>query len=654
MMQKQNKKYSLGTHAFDYLIVQCLIAIMITNSIALTVSVGASASGRAVQVLSRQHQANAGAFVSSFASILERKQQKRSIDYQGNIFVTSSSGSDQIASPLSSNNKVNFNRISTSSFLRPRHQTFRTKSTTTKTTGGLSSTMTEETVTSDSIENKQYDFDYLVIGAGSGGIASARRAATYGAKVAIIESNRLGGTCVNVGCVPKKVMWNAANIAEILHRDMYHYGFTNTNDDDNNSSPTTKFDFNFLKRSRDAYIKRLNGIYERNLANSNVTVLTGYGSFDGPNTVQVYDSLSGEISKYTAKHILITPGGKPIYPSGSGIEEHSITSDGFFDMEELPAKAVVVGAGYIAVELAGVLQSLGSDTSLVVRKEKALRSFDPIISDTLDSEMQKQGITIYRNTNGLEKIELDSNSGKKIVTLQNGETITDIDTVLVAPGRIPNVDGLKLDTVGVVTKDKNGYIATNEFSETNIHNVYALGDVIGTVELTPTAIAAGRRLADRLFGAYDNVKISYDLVPTVVFSHPPIGTIGLTEQEAIDKYGTDNVKVYTSKFVNMYYGPWQIDADLKSKTAMKLVCAGRNELVVGLHVIGIGADEMLQGFGIALKMGATKADFDSTIAIHPTAAEEFVTMFPWGLSPQISGAIQSPLNGSNPPEPELP
>jgi glutathione reductase (NADPH) len=314
---------------------------------------------------------------------------------------------------------------------------------------------------------------------------------------------------------------------------------------------------------------------------------------------------------------------------------------------------VVVGAGYIAVELAGVLQALGTDTSLVVRREKAMREFDDMLSDTLDEEMQRQGINIYRNTNGVKKVTADEN-GMKTVYLKNGEVIENVDVVLMAAGRGPNVEPLNLKSIGVEQRE-GGYIVANEFSETTIKGVYALGDVCGNVELTPMAIAAGRRLSDRLFGGeeHSNAKVSYDLVPTVVFSHPPIGTIGLTEKQAMEKYGEDQVKVYRSRFANLYYGPWLVEADDKPKTAMKLVCAGEEELVVGLHVVGMGADEMLQGFGIALKMGATKADFDATVAIHPTAAEEFVTMFPWGLSPQKSGAIQSPLNGAPAPEPCL-
>jgi glutathione reductase (NADPH) len=489
---------------------------------------------------------------------------------------------------------------------------------------------------------EDFDFDFFVIGAGSGGIASARRAASYGAKVAVVEKARLGGTCVNVGCVPKKVMWNAASIAETLH-DMHHYGFQSHDD-------AISFDWGFIKTNRDKYIKRLNGIYERNLLNSGVTKLLGTASLgEEPNSV-IFDKADGETKTFKAKHVLIATGGYPVFPPGEGIKEHAISSDGFFDLEEQPRKAVVVGGGYIAVELAGVLQALGTDTKLVVRKECALRTFDEIVRTTLDEEMQRQGIEIFRNTNGVAKITLDEN-GLKTVHLKNGEVIEGVDAVLMAPGRAPLVEPLNLPAQGVEQKE-SGHIVTNDYSETNVEGIYALGDVCGNVELTPMAIAAGRRLADRLFGPeeWKDAKVSYDLVPTVVFTHPTIGTIGLTEEEAIAKYGEDNVRVYKSKFANLYYGPWQVEPDEKPKTAMKLVCAGEEELVVGLHLIGMGADEMLQGFGIAMKMGATKADFDSTVAIHPTAAEEFVTMFPWGLSKQKSGAIQSPLNGAALPE----
>jgi glutathione reductase (NADPH) len=580
------------------------------------------------------YSAAAAAFTSSLASVLSKRKTSSSSSFAG---AQRGGGRGVDSSSSSSSCYV--------SLLAPRPAFLHTSSL--RGSSYSSSSPLSSSSTSTSENNNVFDFDYFVIGAGSGGISSARRAATYGAKVAVAERGRLGGTCVNVGCVPKKVMWNAANIAETVHHDMHHYGFTGK----------VQFDWSVIKKSRDAYIERLNGIYDANLENSKVTKVLGMAALGpGPNTVTVMPTAGGDPISYTAKHILIATGGKPVFPDGPGIREHAISSDGFFELETLPAKVVVVGAGYIAVELAGVLQALGTETKLVLRKEKAMRELDDMLSDTLDEEMQRQGIQIFRNTNGLDRIEADAaNKKKKTVYLKNGESIANVDVVLVAPGRRPNIDNLGLDTVGVEIDHRN-YIVANEYSETTVPGVYALGDVCGKVELTPMAIAAGRRLADRLFGGpeHANAKVSYDLVPTTVFSHPPIGTIGLTEKQAIAKYGATNVKVYRSKFANMYYGPFQgVAADDKPKTAMKLVCAGQNELVVGLHVIGIGADEMLQGFGIALKMGATKADFDATVAIHPTAAEEFVTMFPWGLSPQATGAVTSPLNGAAPPVPIL-
>jgi len=356
--------------------------------------------------------------------------------------------------------------------------------------------------------SSDFDYDFLVIGAGSGGIASARRASSkYGFKVAIVEAGTLGGTCVNRGCVPKKVMWNAAAIAEAVH-DMEHFGF--------GGMEHITFDWTFLKEARTKYIERLNKIYDSNLKTSNVTQLLGWASLQGPNTVKVQPIDGGAAKTVTAKHILLATGGKPVLPEGKGIAENCITSDEFFDdLDHLPHKAVVVGGGYIAVELAGVLQALGTETQLVLRKHKALRSFDELLSDTLDEEMIRQGIEIFRNTGGISKVEVDS-QGMKTVFLNDGRSIEGVDTVLVAPGRSPNTSILNLEQVGVKTNER-GYIQVNEYSETNVPNVYAIGDVVGEVELTPTAIAAGRRLADRLFAGVENAKISYDLVPTVVF-----------------------------------------------------------------------------------------------------------------------------------------
>ena len=448
-------------------------------------------------------------------------------------------------------------------------------------------------------DDEYYDFDLLVIGAGSGGIASARRAASYGASVAVVEMGRLGGTCVNVGCVPKKVMYNTASISHIL-QDMHHYGFSGY------ESGAVQFDWGYIQQSRDAYVERLNNIYDTNLSNSGVRQLIGMASLarssDGNVEVIVSPLENGSTNstqqqeRYRAKHILIATGGYPTIPEGDeSIMKHSISSDEFFELQSLPKRAVIVGAGYIAVELAGILQALGSDTSLVVRKEKALRNFDEILSEALDTEMQRQGINIYRNTMGVGRIELNEKNGLKNVLLNSGEVIKDVDVVIMAAGRRPLVDSLGLQDVGVMQKE-GGYIVVDEYQNTNVDNMYAVGDVCAlagrdsNVELTPMAIAAGRRLADRLFSAkpeHSFAKVSYDNVPTVVFSHPPIGTIGLTEAEAVEKYGEDKIKVYRSKFSNLFFGPFHVESSEKPKTCMKMVCAGENELVIGLHVIGM-------------------------------------------------------------------
>ena len=450
---------------------------------------------------------------------------------------------------------------------------------------------------------------------------------------------------VNVGCVPKKVMWSAATIADTLKHDAHHYGFSGGSD------AVKSFDWPKLKAARDAYVKRLNGIYGNGFAKAGVEDIRGEATFVDANTLEVKGD-DGNIKTLTADRILVATGGRPHIPADEGVAENVISSDGFFDLEELPKVAVVVGAGYIAVELAGVLNSLGSEVHLVVRKQKALREFDPMISDALDAEMIKAGIHIHRNTGGVASIE--AKNDKKTVTTVAGDALYGADVVLMAPGRIPNVENLNLEKAGVELTPKN-HIKVDEYSNTSTDNIYALGDVCGRVELTPMAIAAGRRLADRLFcpDQFKNAKVSYDLVPTVVFTHPTIGTIGLTEPKAVAKYGAENVKVYSSKFADSHYGIFQVDPDEKPKTHMKLICAGEEEKVVGVHVIGKGSDEMMQGFGVALKMGATKADFDSCVAIHPTASEELVTMGAWGTSPEATGAKVSPLNGSAPGEPIL-
>lgn len=454
-------------------------------------------------------------------------------------------------------------------------------------------------------------YDYLVIGGGSGGLASARRASgIHGAKVALIEAqHRLGGTCVNVGCVPKKVMWNTASIAEAL-RDAKLYGL---------GDHPVKFDWAYLKEKRDAYIKRLNGIYERNLLNDKIEHIQGFGSFVNKNTVRVQPS-DAESFEIEAKNILIATGGHPIIPDIPGAEL-GIDSDGFFDLEEQPKRVAVVGTGYIGVELAGIFNALGTQTTIFSRTQHILRSFDEIIREPLLKEMQSVGVQfVFDSKVTALKREQE---GIRVEYVSDGQSGSmQVDTVLWAVGRAPNINKLNLDAAGV-TKTEKGHIAVDEYQNTSTEHIYALGDACGHAELTPVAIAAGRKLSDRLFGGeqFKTSRLDYSNIPTVVFSHPTAGTIGLTETAARAQYG-DEVKVYTSKFTNMYYSM----LDHKEPTAYKLIVTGKEEKVVGMHILGRGSDEILQGFGVAIRMGATKADFDNCVAIHPTAGEELVTM----------------------------
>ncbi|MCH2534668.1 MAG: glutathione-disulfide reductase [Bdellovibrionales bacterium] len=442
-------------------------------------------------------------------------------------------------------------------------------------------------------------YDLIVIGGGSGGIACARRAAEYGAKVLLIEKNKLGGTCVNVGCVPKKVMFNAAHTLDVVKK-AEDYGF--------NVAPSPDFDFSKLKAKRDAYIERLNGIYAKNLNNSKVEVIEATAEFVDAKTVKAGDKI------YTAKYIVVATGGHPIKPEVPG-QELGDTSDDFFNWESLPESVVIVGGGYIGVELAGVLNTLGAKVTVVCRGDRLLRSFDKQISEKLDQQMTAQGIEVCYNC----KIQSVSKSKEQYSLQLLDKTIT-AQKLLWCTGRIPNLKALKLESTKITTNSK-GYVSVDDQQEAAEKGIFALGDIIGEVELTPVAIATGRKLSDRLFGDKKH-KQDFNNVPTVVFSHPPIGVVGLTQEQAEAEFGKEQIKVYTSEFVNMYYAM----SENKQKTFMKLVCAGSDEKVVGLHMIGDSCDEMLQGFAVAVKMGAKKSDFDQTVAIHPTAAEELVTM----------------------------
>ena len=446
-------------------------------------------------------------------------------------------------------------------------------------------------------------YDYIAIGGGSGGIASINRAASYGKKCAIIEAKHLGGTCVNVGCVPKKVMFYGAQIAEAINHYASDYGFDVT---------LNKFDFAKLVESRQAYISRIHTSYNNVLAKNNVDVINGFAKFVNANTVEV----NGE--QITADHILIATGGRPSRPNIKGAE-YGIDSDGVFALNALPKRVAVVGAGYIAVELAGVLNSLGAETHLFVRQNTPIRSFDPLIIDTLVEVLTQDGITLHSKAIPQEVIK-NADSSLTLKLEDGRETV--VDTLVWAIGREPATDNINLAATGVATNER-GFIKVDKYQNTNVKGIYAVGDIIeGGIELTPVAVAAGRRLSERLFNNRPTEHLDYNLVPTVVFSHPPIGTIGLTEPKAVEQYGAENVKVYKSSFTPMYSAVTQH----RQPCRMKLVCVGKDEKIVGLHGIGFGVDEMIQGFAVAIKMGATKADFDNTVAIHPTGSEEFVTM----------------------------
>jgi glutathione reductase (NADPH) len=443
-------------------------------------------------------------------------------------------------------------------------------------------------------------FDLIVIGGGSGGLACAQRAAEYGVKAVVIESHRLGGTCVNVGCVPKKVMWNAAGLALSLG-DASDYGF-DVKPGDN--------DWGALKRKRDAYIVRLNGIYARNLAAKGVIHVQGMARFTDAHTVEV----NGE--RMTAPHIVIATGGVPILPDLPGAEL-GITSDGFFELERRPRRVAVIGSGYIACELAGAFHELGSEVELFIRKDHLLTHFDVMLGKSLMRETRAQGMTIHEHVVPATVKDL---SGLKTLVAADGREFEGFDILLWAIGRSANVSRLDLSLAGVRIGDGD-FVATDEFQNTDVPGIHAIGDVTGRAALTPVAIAAGRRLSDRLFNGKTDRRLDYNLIATVVFTHPPIGTVGLSESEARARYG-DAVKVYVADFTPMYHAL----TTRKTHTDMKLLCVGPEQKIVGCHIIGAGADEMMQGFAVAIRMGATKRDFDDTVAIHPTSSEELVTM----------------------------
>lgn len=447
-------------------------------------------------------------------------------------------------------------------------------------------------------------FDVISLGGGSGGIASAVQAAKFGKKVAIIEKRELGGTCVNRGCVPKKAMWYGANLAEVLKHDVAGYGF---------DIEVKGFSWTTLKEKRAKYISNIHSFYDRLLDKWNITHFNNWGKFKDNKTIVLDDG-----TELTADNIFISPGAYPIVPKNIEGAELGITSDEFFELDETPRKALIVGGGYIGVEIAGVLNAHGTDTTIMVRRDKPLMDFDNDISDTLVECMAMTNLKLLNHTN-ITKVEKTGNTLK--ISINTGQVIENIDTLIWATGRAPNTNNLGIENTDINITDK-GVIPANEWQETNVKGVYSLGDASGGAQLTPVAIACGRRLARRLFNGETNLKLKLEYIPTVIFSHPAIGTVGLSEKDAREKYGDQNIKVYKARFIALYCAI----SGHRMPTVMKLVVTGENEKVVGCHMIGLNVDEMLQGFAVAINMGATKRDFDDTIAIHPTSAEELVTL----------------------------
>lgn len=461
-------------------------------------------------------------------------------------------------------------------------------------------------------------YDYIVVGGGSGGSGTARRAAKYGKKVAVVEvTAQLGGTCVNVGCVPKKIMWHAADLQDKIKHHARGYKF-------DGGVQNATFDWKAFKLQRDAYIRKLNSIYENNFSREGVEYHHGRARFISPTEIEV--TRPDGVGTYILKgdNISVAVGGRPTMPSDAEIPGASlgIDSDGFFDLEEQPKRVAVIGAGYIAVELAGIFHTLGTETHLLIRGETVLRTFDPILQDTLTPWMEKTGVHLHKQTL-VTRVE-GERGGPLTVHTDRGEKL-EVDVVLWAIGRHANTQGLGLEALGVEL-DHKGDVVVDEYQNSNVPGITAIGDVQGKWLLTPVAIAAGRRLSNRLFGPdkFKNDKLSYEDIPTVVFSHPPIGTVGLTEPQARKKFGDANIKIYKSSFRALYFS--MVEEEHKEPTVYKLICAGPEERVVGVHIIGMGSDEVMQGFAVAVKMGARKQDLDDTVAIHPTSGEELVTL----------------------------
>lgn len=442
-------------------------------------------------------------------------------------------------------------------------------------------------------------FDLIAIGGGSGGLAVAERAAAHGKRVAIIDASPLGGTCVNQGCVPKKVMWYGAHLTHAAH-DAIGYGA---------QVQMQGFDWQKLIQGRQAYTEAINHYWSSYTDALNITHIQGWGKLVDAHHVAVGDTV------YQAEHIVLAMGSRPIVPPVAGAEL-GITSDGFFQLQQRPDKVAIIGAGYIGVELAGVLNALGAKVTVIGLENRPLELFDEGLSTALADSLQRQGIELQM---GFAVAALSQQPTGIRVSSRTETHLDGFDTVIWAVGRRPNTDNLGLENAGLQVP-RSGIIATDEYQNTAISNIYALGDIAGRSPLTPVAVDAGRKLADRLFGGKTQAKVDYAQIPTVVFTHPPIGSIGMTEAQAKQQH--EKISIYETQFTPMRYA-------LNTNglpTFMKMICAGDEQRVIGLHLLGEGVDEMLQGFAVAIKMGATKQDFDNTMAIHPSSAEELVTL----------------------------
>jgi glutathione reductase (NADPH) len=450
--------------------------------------------------------------------------------------------------------------------------------------------------------------DLLVLGGGSGGIAVAIRAARHGARVTLFEPNALGGTCVNVGCVPKKAMWIAAELAQAqsLAREV---GFATT---------PGALDWNQFVRRRQHYIETIRASYRARFEQFGIELVAEYGRFADANRI-----VAGA-REFGAPHIVVATGAAPRRPAIPG-GDLGIVSDGFFALRAAPRRVAIVGAGYIAVELAGVFEALGSEVHVFVRRDRLLDGFDRETTAELESMMVTRGIRVTKRR---EPVGAERNGDGYALRFAD-DAAGGFDELIWAVGRAPNTSHAGLDAAGI-RLDRSGHIETDEWQDTNVAGVHAVGDVTGRIALTPVAVAAGRRLADRLFGRKPDAKVDYASVPTVVFAHPPLGAVGLSEEAAREAHG-DDVAVYRVRFRPML-GALSESAE---RTFMKIVCIGADERVVGVHVLGRSADEMLQGFAVAIKAGATKRDFDETVAIHPTSAEELVLMGEMNRTPVV-------------------